>query len=311
MIERTASGFPPPAQLFHDRAGFTKWLHEVLEDASQWPSALVRVDGGETGSIVLRQGTIVWARAKALRGGLMRALSEVSGVQLQTLRGLVAKCRASGRSFSAVLRENGVSQESFESALRKHNRAHLEAIIDALEEDADASRLCADEIDFESQVQGMVVGELMNPLEGSPSNAASAPVDSAVVAAVNSAFSSKAIAACLDDVMQLDGAIAAALVDWKSEAVLGTRSEDKSFDILLAASGNTAVVRAKVHVMDTLGIEGGIEDILISLKDQFHLIRPLRNSPSLFLYLAISRDGGNLGFARLILKSAEQKLAEA
>jgi len=50
--------------------------------------------------------------------------------------------------------------------------------------------------------------------------------------------------------------------------------------------------------MDQLGIGGGIDDILITLDTQYHLVRPLPNLGSLFLYVAIDRKRGNLGMAR-------------
>ena len=111
----------------------------------------------------------------------------------------------------------------------------------------------------------------------------------------------------LNAIMDIEGGIAAALVDWESGLTLGTIGGGR-FDIELAASGNTTVVKAKMQVMRQLGLKGHIEDILITLDDQFHLIRPLSKSPSLFLYVAIDKKKGNLGLARHKLKSVEENL---
>jgi CheY-like chemotaxis protein len=111
----------------------------------------------------------------------------------------------------------------------------------------------------------------------------------------------------LNAIMDIEGGIAAALVDWESGLTLGTIGGGR-FDIELAASGNTAVVKAKMQVMRQLGLKGHIEDILITLDDQFHLIRPLSKSPSLFLYVAIDKKKGNLGLARHKLKAVEENL---
>ena len=75
-----------------------------------------------------------------------------------------------------------------------------------------------------------------------------------------------------------------------------------------AASGNTSVVKAKMAVMRQLGIGGAIEDILITLESQYHLIRPLTKVPTLFLYVAIDRQRGNLGLARHKLRQIEESL---
>ncbi len=63
-----------------------------------------------------------------------------------------------------------------------------------------------------------------------------------------------------------------------------------------------------MQVMRQLGLKGHIEDILITLDDQFHLIRPLAKSPSLFLYVSIDKKKGNLGLARHKLKAVEENL---
>ncbi|MEM9189162.1 MAG: hypothetical protein AAGF12_08300 [Myxococcota bacterium] len=112
----------------------------------------------------------------------------------------------------------------------------------------------------------------------------------------------------LEKAMKLDGAVATALVDYESGLTLGTAGGGNNFDIEVAASGNTQVVRAKMIVMHQLGIAGSIEDILITLEDQYHLIRPLSSNGSLFLYLAIDRTRGNLGLARHQLKAIENEV---
>lgn len=113
---------------------------------------------------------------------------------------------------------------------------------------------------------------------------------------------------CLNEAMSLDGAIAAALVDFESGLTLGTAGGGADFDIDVAASGNTTLVRSKMVVMSQLGLNEGIEDILITLESQYHLIRPLATAPTLFFYLAIDRTRGNLGLARHRLKAIETKV---
>ncbi len=112
----------------------------------------------------------------------------------------------------------------------------------------------------------------------------------------------------LDKAMNIEGAFAVALVDYESGMTLGTRCTRNGFDIEAAASGNTQVVRSKMNVMGLLKIDGGIDDILITLDTQYHLIRPLRTGGTLFLYLAIDRKRGNLGLARHQLAAIDTDL---
>ncbi len=106
--------------------------------------------------------------------------------------------------------------------------------------------------------------------------------------------------------MALDGALAFAIVDYESGLCLGAAARE-GFPIDVAAAGNREVVRAKVRVMEKLDIDGPIEDILISLRAQYHLMRPSR-AGSLFLYLAIEKREATLALARHRLAAIEAAL---
>lgn len=110
----------------------------------------------------------------------------------------------------------------------------------------------------------------------------------------------------LSKIMNIEGAIAVALVDWNSGMTLGTMGSGLNIEV--AAAGNTNVVRAKLGVMKDLKLKDKIEDILITLSSQYHLIRPLNSNPHLFIYVAFDRGRANLGLARHKLAEAEQEL---
>ncbi|MEU6931258.1 hypothetical protein [Streptomyces sp. NPDC046385] len=114
----------------------------------------------------------------------------------------------------------------------------------------------------------------------------------------------------LKEAAQIEGAIGAALVDYTSGMALGTIGGGKELDLNMAAAGNTDVVRAKVRTMEMLGLQDGIEDILITLGSQYHLIRLLksRGTNGLFLYLALDKGRANLAMARHQLKRIEEEL---
>ena len=114
----------------------------------------------------------------------------------------------------------------------------------------------------------------------------------------------------LKEIMDIDGAIGVALVDHTSGMALGTVGGGKELDLNVAAAGNTDVVRAKLRAMEMLNLSEKIEDILISLDTQYHMIRPLtsRAGKGLFLYLALRRDRANLAMARHRLRQIESDL---
>jgi hypothetical protein len=120
------------------------------------------------------------------------------------------------------------------------------------------------------------------------------------------------IEAALKEAMTIDGALGASLVDWESGMSLGSSGGGKYLDLDVAAAGNTEVIRAKMRTMEALRLDDTIEDILITLLKQYHIIRLLRsprNGQGLFLYLVLDRDKANLAFARHNLKRIESELS--
>ncbi|KFI24629.1 roadblock/LC7 domain-containing protein [Paenirhodobacter enshiensis] len=113
----------------------------------------------------------------------------------------------------------------------------------------------------------------------------------------------------ISELRNLAGFIGACLVDSDTGFMLGSEEGDPSFNLEIAAAANTEVLRAKNAAMKMLGLGGDhIEDILISLGTQYHLIRPLAANPAVFVYVALERKAANLGLARLTLKSVETTL---
>ncbi|MFD9793576.1 hypothetical protein ACFWXK_21810 [Streptomyces sp. NPDC059070] len=108
----------------------------------------------------------------------------------------------------------------------------------------------------------------------------------------------------------IEGALGAALVDYTSGMALGSLGGSKGLDLAVAAAGNTDVIRAKVRTMELLGLKDGIEDVLITLGAQYHLIRLLkgRGGSGLFLYLVLDKAKSNLAMARHQLMRIEAGL---
>jgi hypothetical protein len=117
----------------------------------------------------------------------------------------------------------------------------------------------------------------------------------------------------IDDVLNtatnIKGAFAVAVVDYDSGMTLGSRGGSAEFDLDVAASGNTEVARAEFEVMARLGLRERIEDILISLDTQYHVIRPVysANDDSVFLYLVLNRQQANLAMARRDLRMIAER----
>lgn len=112
----------------------------------------------------------------------------------------------------------------------------------------------------------------------------------------------------LDAIMGIDGAIGAALADYSSGTCLGSAGGSEGFNFEVAAAGNSEVVRAKLRVMEQLGLADGIENILVSLGKEYHLIFPLEGT-DLFVYAALRREQANLALTRHRMASIAKDLA--
>lgn len=108
--------------------------------------------------------------------------------------------------------------------------------------------------------------------------------------------------------LTVEGFIGAAVADSDSGMCIGTVGGAGIMNLEVAAAANTEVVRSKRKAMKTLGLRDEIEDILITLGKQYHLIRPLRARPSIFIYLAVDRSRANLAMARFALADVERDL---
>lgn len=114
------------------------------------------------------------------------------------------------------------------------------------------------------------------------------------------------INASIKELLAIDGAVGACIVDYTSGMSLG--ADGGGVDLDLAAAGNTEVVKAKMKTMKSLGIKGSIEDILITLDDQLHIIRPTASHEGLFIYLVLDKAKANLALARRSVQTIEKSL---
>lgn len=110
----------------------------------------------------------------------------------------------------------------------------------------------------------------------------------------------------LEVLMELDGAMCASIVDSTSGMMLG--SIGSGVDLEVAAAGNTEVIRAKMKTIRALGLDDTIEDILITLGKQYHILRPSGRKEGVFLYMVLDKQRSNLAMARRKVQDADKAL---
>lgn len=111
----------------------------------------------------------------------------------------------------------------------------------------------------------------------------------------------------LASLQKIDGVIGGAIGDLDSGMMLA--SAGSNFDWEKAIAGNCDVVRTKARVAKSLGFPDQIEEILITLTSQYHLIRVCRNATGLFLYVAADRERSNLATVRRRLQDVDAMLS--
>jgi hypothetical protein len=111
----------------------------------------------------------------------------------------------------------------------------------------------------------------------------------------------------LPKLMEIDGCIGCCIVDSNSGMMLGA-SGGGTMNLEVAAAGNTEVVRSKRKTMKALALNDQIEDMLITLGKQYHLLRPLSTNDALFIYVVLDKSKANLAMARHQLSLIEKDL---
>lgn len=107
----------------------------------------------------------------------------------------------------------------------------------------------------------------------------------------------------VQNIMQaLPTLVAVAIVETETGMPLAHHSNLASFDAETAAAYNTEVIKQKLKAIQALRLNQTVQDILLTLTDQLHLLK-LSADGSKFIYLAVNSADTNLAMARQVLKS--------
>ena len=114
--------------------------------------------------------------------------------------------------------------------------------------------------------------------------------------------------AALKEIMLIEGAMASSIVDSNSGFMLG--AEGRGIDLEYASAGNTELYHAKQKIMRALGITENIEDFLITLETQYHILMPCHHLEGVFIYFVLGKERGTLALARRKLHDIANVLTE-
>ncbi|WP_428224308.1 hypothetical protein [Flavobacterium sp.] len=105
------------------------------------------------------------------------------------------------------------------------------------------------------------------------------------------------------------GFVAVAIAEIKSGISYYTLSADPNFDPELASAFNLEVVKAKLNAINALGLNESIENIMINLSSQIHLIDISENN-EYFIYLAVDAKKANLGMTKALLNKYKKDITK-
>jgi hypothetical protein len=111
----------------------------------------------------------------------------------------------------------------------------------------------------------------------------------------------------LDRELAIDGAVGAALIDYTSGGCLGVRG-GRELDMELAGAAATEVIRSKKRTLSNLGLETAVDEIIVTLGGQYHLIQSFDQHDDIFSYLILDKEDGSLPLARTHLRAIDREL---
>nr|WP_294931739.1 hypothetical protein [uncultured Flavobacterium sp.] len=103
------------------------------------------------------------------------------------------------------------------------------------------------------------------------------------------------------------GFIAVSVTEVETGMSYSSLTMDPSIDPELASAYNLEVVKAKLSAIKALGLNEKINDILITLTNQIHII-DVSEDGKYFIYLAVDSSKANLGLTRAVLSKFKKDI---
>lgn len=287
----------PPLRLVPQAHISTKLLEELgLLAASNATGEFVVVDERHEIRIYLERGQLAWASTASSKHAFTGYLEAHCGVDKEVVAEAVRECRKAQRPIGELLVEWNVVDES---QVRAALQAQILGALEDLRHIGDKHRTLYiprrhDGKSFQKytfDVGSLLTVDRVQPLPELPA----VNVRERMMAKID-----------LAPLSSIDGYVASAIVDSDSGMSMGEHGH-APFSLEVAAAGNTEVVRAKRKTMQALGLAEKIEDILISLGGQYHVIRPVETNDSVFIYVVLDRSKTNLAMARHVIRDFEKK----
>ena len=109
----------------------------------------------------------------------------------------------------------------------------------------------------------------------------------------------------LAPVTQIDGFVLACLVDASTGMVLASRQSQGEISLPTAAAGAADIAHVLSLLAGQLAMNEGLEDVMVTFSDHFHVIYPVSPDPEarILLLVVLDRARTNLAMARREIRS--------
>lgn len=117
----------------------------------------------------------------------------------------------------------------------------------------------------------------------------------------------------MQNLMQMPGAVAAAIIDYENAMVLVSDSKRDDFEMEIwdiVAADATNIIGAIDQVMRLMEVNDEVISVLFTMKDEYHMVYPTRRVPNTIIYMIADRSEANLSISRNYLSRAAKTFGE-
>lgn len=111
----------------------------------------------------------------------------------------------------------------------------------------------------------------------------------------------------VSDAANICGFIGALLVDSESGLVLVAKG-DSTIDLPVVTAFGIQIVEVMLQHLGARGLNERVEEVLVTLGQQIHLIRPIAMAPGVLFHVCLDKKATRLGMARVQVKRIEEGL---
>lgn len=109
----------------------------------------------------------------------------------------------------------------------------------------------------------------------------------------------------MSDAANIRGFNGALLVDSESGLVLVAKGDDTANLTAVAAFG-VQIVKVMLQHLEARSLNERVEEVLITLGQQIHVIRPIAMAPSVLFHVCLDKRATRLGMARMQVRRIEE-----